>query len=76
MSLLLLNRDPENSATVRIDGVKTQTSLDEIQFSHAQYVWDKTLGQPVKDDPPVRSETNVSHTVELPPYSITVLREK
>lgn len=80
MALLLLNRDAEHpvSVTVGIDGASPDVShqVDEIQFSHAQYQWDVELRQPVRDEPPAHSTADLSRPVDLPPYSITVLRDK
>ncbi|MFL6374505.1 MAG: discoidin domain-containing protein [Pyrinomonadaceae bacterium] len=80
LSVLLLNRDPDHRATasVQIDGrSSTKTHpVDVIQFSHAQYQWDVKLRKPIRDDPPAHSAADLTKAVDLPPYSITVLREK
>ncbi|MBV9243129.1 MAG: hypothetical protein JO314_14110 [Acidobacteria bacterium] len=76
ISILLLNRDPERSTAVTLKADGAVQMYDASQFSHSQYTWNSMLGRPAKDDPPVHFVADASRPVELPPYSITVLRQR
>jgi hypothetical protein len=84
-SLLIVNKDQENSHTVRIvfDGLKSSSagnfagSVRMVTFGSAQYQWRPLVGggKADPDGPPARSTIAASSTTqyELPAASITVL---
>ncbi|MEP6947456.1 MAG: discoidin domain-containing protein [Acidobacteriota bacterium] len=84
-SVMLINRDDKAAANVSIrfvrkGGIRTAgftDSTDLFQFSNEQYRWDPERGEPTKSDPPKRETIVIAPrtTIDLPPYSLTVLRE-
>jgi len=80
-SFLLINKDPINAVSIEL---RTKSHLAEVlpngadlyQFSRKQYQWDPVLGLPAKSDPPYHAFINAAdaHALDLPPYSLTVLR--
>ena len=73
VSLLLLNKDPHRSRTLRlaIDG-RTVSGGNLVGYGPAQYAWksDGPNGRAVRSLPPVRSR--FAGSIALPPYSIAV----
>ena len=85
-SLLLINKDPDRAYRIQVrfetQGRRSSStftgSLDVYQYSPAQYALndDKDNPFPVKADPPVHlvPRGDADKAVELPAYSITVVR--
>jgi hypothetical protein len=84
-SVLLINKDPERVYNVQVrfrnEATKTIATfagpLELYQYSQAQYVLndDQQNPFPIKADPPAHTTiSNPSAAVELPAFSITVLR--
>lgn len=85
-ALMLINKDPKNSWTVRVRFLNTLTKelalfhgpIDLYQYSSAQYVWhaDKSRGRPVKDLPPQHIDMTAAANTsfKLPPFSLTIVR--
>jgi hypothetical protein len=78
-SLMLLNKDPVQAHTVKVQfegngGDVFEGTVDVYRFSSAQYVWHsaKDAGRPEKSEGP--EHTVVRGSVDLPAYSITVVR--
>jgi hypothetical protein len=84
LALLALNKDPAGARTVRVvlnrDGAATavRERLEVLQLSPRRYVWhprgERGFARP--DRPPVRYDLPArdGQMVELPPYSLTVIR--
>ncbi|HEY6803242.1 MAG TPA: discoidin domain-containing protein [Pyrinomonadaceae bacterium] len=84
-SVLLINKDPLQTYKIRVsfgpgkrelDGT-SEAPLELYQYSSAQYVLsdDASNPVPIKNDPPVATTlNNKADLIELPPYSLTVLR--
>ena len=77
IALLLLNRDPVNTIVAHVDGLG-RGRVDLWRFSSAEYVWhpDGEHGSARPNSGPEHSETDAGAPVLLPPYSITVIRER
>ncbi|PWT92524.1 MAG: hypothetical protein C5B55_06265 [Blastocatellia bacterium] len=85
-SVLLINKDPQQSYKLKIRfqtggrELSYTTPLEMFQYSAAQYVLnnDKSNPVPIKNDPPSSTTLNRENadSVELPAYSLTVLRGK
>ena len=83
-SVMLINRDPQNAWTINLrfrneeSGSETDFTgdVDLFQFSAKQYKWDAELKHPSRDDPPEHDviATERARNIQLPPYSMTVLR--
>ena len=81
-SLLLINKDPEQSYDVKIGFGNSEmvysTPLELFQYSSAQYMLNNDASNPVpiKNDPPSSTVLNRGNddSIELPPYSLTVVR--
>jgi hypothetical protein len=85
-SLMLINKDPNQSYKVRVNfrnesNKRTSTfngAVDVYQFSGAQYELnnDGDNPQPIKAEPPQHSvvESVKESSIELPAYSLTVIR--
>ncbi len=72
LSLMILNKDPLKAFIVRLPLTGT---LDTYQYSRAQYQWHAAGadGHPVINKPPTHTRA-AAGLVNLPPYSITVVR--
>jgi hypothetical protein len=85
-SVLLINKDPLRTFKLEVrfrsrNGGpvhKFAAPLELFQYSSAQYTLsdDKTNPVPIKNDPPSHTNLNDANSIELPPYSLTVLRGK
>jgi len=80
-SVLLINKDPLHSFNVKLrfqPPRRFEDSLELFQYSSAQYVLndDKANPAPIKNDPPAHTTLKNANSIELPPYSLTVLRGK
>ncbi|HEY3412670.1 MAG TPA: discoidin domain-containing protein [Armatimonadota bacterium] len=87
-ALLLVNKDPSRGWNVSVRLLDAQTGdirgwrtvVEQVQFSRGQYVWkpDSERGRAVVNLPPRRSYIlkPPGDGYHLPPYSLTVLREK
>ena len=87
-ALLLINKDPSRAWNVKVRLLDAQTGdlrawtkvVEQVQFSREQYVWkpNGNLGRAVVNLPPRRSYIlkPPGDGYHLPPYSLTVLREK
>lgn len=85
-SLLLINKDPKQAWSVRIQFHNTVTKLNSTwngpievyQYSSAQYAWhpNQEKGHPIRNLPPDhRVLPNSSNMlIELPPYSLSIVR--
>lgn len=84
-SLLLINKDEVNEHTVKIE-MENQKNNGALhftfpalcyQYSGKQYEWkaDGLKGHPVKSLPPEEKTIN-QNSITLPPFSLTVIREK
>ena len=80
-SILLINRDPRSSHAVRIalsnavNSTPLQGPFDIVQYGVAQYAWraNGELGRPTRDLPPRRFRI-AGATIDLPPYSLSVVK--
>ena len=80
-SVLLVNRDASRGRTVRLrfagdaNAAVIQGIHDEWLFSRAQYRWlpDGENGHPASDTPPRHRRTR-QESIELPPYSLGLVR--
>jgi hypothetical protein len=75
IALLLVNKS--STATIAAHIESGASSFDVYQYSSAQYAWhaDGPNGYPKPDLPPAHT-TLAGDTVNLPPYSVTVLRTR
>lgn len=82
-SLMLINKDPTRAHSVNVafrnvsGAVSNFTGvIDLFQFSGEQYQLnsDQDNPQPIKTDPPVHTTRQDSSALELPPYSLTIVR--
>ena len=84
-SIALINKDPERSlkVTLNIKNVSTGENtflhfpLRISQYSKLQYNWvdDKMNGHPSLSKPPIEKVITDASSIELPPYSLTVINE-
>lgn len=87
-SLMLINKDYDNSHAVRISFHNSETNrtsffsepVTTVVFGKAQYQWhpNRKLGYADPDDPPVKSTLSLDagSLYNLPPASLTVIRGK
>jgi hypothetical protein len=83
-AVLAVNHDPKWPAALAVQfsfGDKSQPrpfagTLDIFQFSSREYAWkdDAENGRPLRSNPPGHFQRPASELVELPPYSLTVVR--
>lgn len=80
---LLVNKDPARSYRVALDfgaghGAAAGAARIVTSYSPAQYVWRAAgaTGAPERSDPPVVTTRPAAASVVVPPYSITVVRER
>lgn len=81
-SLLIINKDPTKAHAVKIAFQKKSAtsafvgSMDVFQFSREQYQLsaDRENPLPIKSEPPARFAVRQNAPVNLPPYSLTVVR--
>jgi hypothetical protein len=78
-STLLVNKDPVNAyrVTIRFDGAGARAGRRTVlSYSRAQYQWraDGAQGRPARNAPPARSVLRRGAALEVPPYSLTVVR--
>jgi hypothetical protein len=81
-SVLLINKDPDQTYDVTIgfgsNELVYSPPLELFQYSSAQYMLNNDVSNPVpvKNDPPSSTMLNRGNAdpIELPPYSLTVLR--
>jgi hypothetical protein len=78
IAILLLNRDPQNSWTVDVNGLgPAHDTLDAWQLSEAEYTWHANGANGyAKPNTGPRKIAVAGEGVLLPPYSVTVLRER
>jgi hypothetical protein len=79
IAVLLLNRDQRNSWTVEVKGLTSaRHTLDAWRFSGAEYSWHAhgATGYARPDAGPRKMLLATGARVKLPPYSITVIRER
>jgi len=84
-SLMLINKDPKQSHSVRIQ-IQSESAaafpkfpLNVITYGQEQYQWqpDGDKGRPIRNLPPkTYSIQNQDSGVNLSPYSITILKER
>jgi hypothetical protein len=67
-ALLIINKDAEHDATIRVDG---WNSVNITQFSPREYAWSPHEGRPIRSRPPRRYRAK--NAIEVPRYSITVV---
>ena len=74
MAVMLIHKNPRHPATVQIP--QFTGSVDIFEYSREQYQWRSTgsSGHPVRDLPPRHRVVNAADTLELPPYSLTIVR--
>ncbi|MEO6778978.1 MAG: hypothetical protein ABI194_05935, partial [Gemmatimonadaceae bacterium] len=78
IALLIINRDPSTTWTATVSGVGSGAhKLDAWRFSSAEYQWhaNDAKGYAKPNTPPRKSSFAAASPIELPPYSIVVLRE-
>jgi hypothetical protein len=81
-SVLLINKDPAETYDVKIGFENNEFvyrgPVELFQYSSAQYMLNNDASNPVpiKNDPPLSTIIKNSDSIELPPYSVTVLRGK
>jgi hypothetical protein len=85
-SVLLINKDPDETYRVQVKFQRTNrrpvftfaAPLELFQYSSAQYILNNDASNPVpiRNDPPSYTILNGAKTssIEVPPYSLTVLR--
>jgi hypothetical protein len=80
-SAMLVNKDPTRSYRVSLKfASRYGGALDGprvvLSYSRAQYAWhaDGARGRPVRDLPPQRTQLAAGAPLDVPPYSITVVR--
>ena len=79
IAVLIVNRDPKNDWTVDVRGLNsTRAGLDVWRLSAAEYEWhvDGANGFAKPNTGPRKMLGAAAGTLELPPYSITVVRER
>lgn len=79
IAVLIVNRDPKNDWTVDVRGLNSRrTGLDVWRLSAAEYEWhvDGANGFAKPNTGPRKMLGAAAGTLELPPYSITVVRER
>jgi hypothetical protein len=84
-SVLLINKDPLKKFDVHLDVFNYETKGETpfkfpaiiYQYSTAQYKWkeDGINGHPVLDLPPKPKKVNSLNSIQLPPYSLTVVKQ-
>ena len=84
-AIVLINKDPEHTWYVDVKIFNTATGkrsmlnfpLQLFQYSKLQYHWvdNKEKGHPTLALPPVEKKLIVASSIELPPYSLTIIRE-
>jgi hypothetical protein len=79
---LLVNKDPERSYRVAMDfgaarGGRTSGARTVASYSGAQYQWraDSARGRPSRSEPPSVRALQAGAALEVPPWSLTVIRE-
>jgi len=84
-SLMLINKDPSRAHEVKVafrDGARGMSefvgSVDMFQFSHEQYQLssDRDNPRPIKSESPAHTVIQAGSTIDLPSYSLTVVRGK
>jgi hypothetical protein len=78
---MLVNKNPAASYRVSLafrSGVKARGTRRVTRYSPAQYQWnaDGAKGRPVRSQPPVVRAERVREPLVVPPYSITIVRER
>lgn len=84
-SILLINKNPFYKCNVSINIFNKENQTESVfnypsliyQYSSAQYKWkeDGVNGYPVMDVPPKKVYIYSNTTIELPPYSLTIVRQ-
>lgn len=74
VALLVIHKDPDQPAGIVIP--QFEGALQVVQYSRIQYQWkaDGDNGHPERNLPPEHRTTQAGAILELPPYSITVIR--
>jgi hypothetical protein len=79
---LLVNKDPSRAYRVTLDfgsghGGRRSGRRTVVSYSSAQYEWraDGAHGRPVRSEPPSSRTLRGGAALEVPPYSMTVIRE-
>ena len=80
-AILAVNRDGTRPArlSLRLKGAALKGPVEVVQYSQANYTWkpDGYAGHPIRNLPPFRStRPNAGAPIALPPYSLTVIRER
>lgn len=78
IALIIINRDPNTTWTATVSGVGSVAhELDMWRFSSAEYQWhaNGARGYARPNMPPRKSSVTAGSQIELPPYSIVLLRE-
>ena len=80
---LLVNKDPRRAYRVTIDfgvlhGGRTSGDRSVVSYSGVQYAWhaDGARGHPVRSAPPTTRSVPGGTAMVVPPYSLTVVRER
>lgn len=79
IAILLINRDPQNDWTVDVHGLDSaSTRLDAWRLSAAEYTWhpDGAKGYAKPNTGPREMSVARGAALVLPPYSVTVVRER
>jgi hypothetical protein len=81
-STLVVNKDPSHAYRVALDfgrghGGRARGRRAVVSYSGAQYAWgaDGARGRPLRSAPPAASTARTGAALEVPPYSLTVIRE-
>ncbi len=81
-SIMLVNKDPERAYSVRVSFVEKESvehfigKVAMLQYSQEQYVWKDAGedGHPTRTKPPRQITLRGGSPVNLPPFSLTILR--
>ena len=78
---MLVNKDPATSYRVSLafrSGTKARGTRRVTSYSQAQYQWkaDGANGRPVRSEPPAVRTVSSAEPLVVPPYSITIVRER
>jgi len=79
LSLLLINKDPSHALQISFGTSKIFSSLCHLTtYSANQYLWkeDASHGNPVQNDPPCTAIMKTGQFIIIPPWSISVLRDR
>ena len=78
---MLVNKDPATAYRVELTfrtGATPRGTRRIVSYSPAQYQWkrDGAKGRPSRSDPPAIRSARATESLVVPPYSITIVRER